>query len=154
MLYYILNVILLFPFLSFKFTQTNSKPCNIFSRSPDVIQIYPARTSPLTWSNASFRSHRAHSSGVSVHHPFSCHTWGPLTAPEQSCLTPNYFTSPDRFRKLKTSFHDIPNKRKYSLGGLVKYLHRHLLLQYWENRPDNAAQYWDIRQSPITTDKH
>lgn len=83
LLYSIPNVFLLFLFLSFKVTQTNSKPCNISSYSPAVTQIYSAHTSPLTWSSASFRSHRARSSDVSVCHPSSCHTWVPLTELEQ-----------------------------------------------------------------------
>lgn len=49
-----------------------------------IHQLSPAaHTSPLTWSNAFFGSHGAHSSGVSVYHSFSCHIWEHLTAPEQ-----------------------------------------------------------------------
>lgn len=86
LLYRIPNVFLLFLFLS-KVTQTNSKPCNISSYSPAVTQIYSAHTSPLTWSSASFRSHRARSSGVSVCHPSSCHTWEPLTELEHQATS-------------------------------------------------------------------
>lgn len=124
LLYSIPNVFLLFLFLSFKVTQTNSKPCNISSYSPALTQIYSAHTSPLTWFNAFFRSHRAHSSGVSVCHPSSCHTWEPLTELEQCpvCTKPLHITW-----QMKTSFHWYP------LGGLVKYLHRqNLLFQYWD----------------------
>lgn len=57
-----------------------------------------------------------------------------------SCLAPNYFISPDWFRKLKTSFHDVPNKKRHRLGGIVKYLHRqNILFQYWETRADSTT---------------
>lgn len=41
------------------------------------------------------------------------HLRTPHSTKAGSCLAPNYFTPPDRFRKLKTSSHDVPNRKRY-----------------------------------------
>lgn len=130
MLYYTLTGFFLFLFLSFKFTLTLN-----LAIYPPIHQLSPRFTLPITHHElGQCFLQKLQSTWLCCQCLASFllpHLRTPHSTRAMSCLIPNYFTSPDRFRKLKTSFHDVPKRKTYSFGGLVKYLHRqNLLFQY------------------------